>query len=849
MRFSPFFLAVLTASATLSFVRPVGAQTTEAASETLPSTEQTEATDLRPANSIAANPSSINAAEAASVNAVGSPHSELLIAAMPPGSAGTTVFPSGTVPEATPIEFAPDNLRGGTASQRISQLPPNPGSQQDAQIDEPPSSPETPPPGTQTPEPESPNQLNVPIDTQPGLGVDVDVEPAQPDAQTPAPAPGTNIPTLPPFPGTGTQQAPDSTTPTLPPFPGTGQTPGTEQTPGGATPSQAEQSEPRVLVSEVLVTGAEGDLLNEVYGTIQTLPGQTTTRSQLQQDINAIFATGFFSNVRAVPEDTPLGVRVTFLVQPNPLFQSVELSGSVLQEQGTEVTYQNEQVPLQEAVDTIFANQVGSIVNLRQLQVGIENLNRLYQDNGYVLAQVISAPQILPDGTVTLEVAEGVIEQIGIQFLEEGQPVDEEGNPVEGRTRDFIITRQFESQPGDVFNQNQIRADLQRAFGLGIFESLNIALNPGQDPRTVDVTVNVEERNTGSLAAGFGVSSASGLFGSVSFQETNLGGNDQDLSAEVQLGERDLLFDLSFTDPWIGGDPNRTSYTLNAFGRQSISLIFDGGDEEVTLPNGDRPRIRRYGGGISFSRPLGDDWRASLGLQYQNVSVRDVDGELTPRDEFGNLLSYNESGIDNLLTLQFSAVRDRRNDPIQTTSGSVLRFSTEQAIPIAGITFNRVRASYSYFLPVRFLRLTEGCQQENPTAEQCPQTLAFNVQGGTIIGDFPPYEAFALGGTDSVRGYGPGDLGSGSSFLQATAEYRFPVFSIVSGALFLDVGSDLGTASDVPGDPAGIRDKPGSGFDYGLGVRVQTPLGLVRVDYAINDQGDNRIVFGIGQGF
>ena len=152
-------------------------------------------------------------------------------------------------------------------------------------------------------------------------------------------------------------------------------------------------------------------------------------------------------------------------------------------------------------------------------------------------------------------------------------------------------------------------------------------------------------------------------------------------------------------------------------------------------------------------------------------------------------------------------------------------------------------------MPVRFTRLTEGCQKENPTSEDCPQTLAFNVQAGTIIGDFPPYEAFALGGTDSVRGYGAGDLGSGSSFIQATAEYRFPVFSIVSGALFLDVGSDLGTASNIEGDPAGIRDKPGTGFDYGAGLRVQTPIGLVRVDYAINDQGENRITFGIGQGF
>jgi outer membrane protein insertion porin family len=321
------------------------------------------------------------------------------------------------------------------------------------------------------------------------------------------------------------------------------------------------------------------------------------------------------------------------------------------------------------------------------------------------------------------------------------------------------------------------------------------------------------------------------------------------VNAEVQIGQRDVLFDLSFTDPWIGGDPNRTSYTVNAFGRESISLVFDGGPDEVTLPNGDRPRVRRFGGGISFSRPLDDGWRASLGLQYQNVSIRDSDGRVTPRDEFGDLLSYNRSGIDNIATVQFSASQDLRNDPVQTTSGSVLRLSTEQAIGIDSIFYNRLRASYSYFIPVRLLRFSEGCQLDNPIPSECPQALAFNVQGGTILGDFPPYEAFSMGGTDSVRGYDAGELGSGQSYLQATIEYRFPIFSIVSGALFVDGGTDLGTGDQVQGDPAGIRGKPGSGFGYGVGVRVQSPLGQIRVDYAINDDGDNRIHFGIGERF
>jgi outer membrane protein insertion porin family len=362
----------------------------------------------------------------------------------------------------------------------------------------------------------------------------------------------------------------------------------------------------------------------------------------------------------------------------------------------------------------------------------------------------------------------------------------------------------------------------------------------------VIVVVDVIEKNTGSVAAGAGISSASGLFGSVSYQQQNLGGNNQTVGAELQLGERELLFDLRFTDPWIGGDPYRTSYTVNAFRRRSISLIFDGGDPEIELPNGDNPRVLRTGGGINFTRPLSRDvftpaeWTASLGLQYQRVSIRDRDGEISPVDELGNNLSFSGEGSDDLLTVQLGAVRDRRNNPLRPSQGSLLRLGVEQSIPVGqgSILLTRLRGSYSYFIPVNFTRFTQGYQ-----------ALAFNVQGGTVIGDLPPYEAFSLGGSNSVRGYDEGDLGAGRNFIQATAEYRFPLISVVGGALFVDFASDLGSGDNVPGNPAGVRDKPGNGFGYGVGVRVQSPLGPIRVDYGFNDQGDSRLHFGIGERF
>ncbi len=721
------------------------------------------------------------------------------------------------------------------------------------------------PPVSPTELPTQPIDPVAPVPSAPVAPVPSDVQP--PVIPTPA------VPETPAAPATpGTPRTP--TTPTTPGTPATPQTP-TAPLPPGASPApstvQPTAPEPRVLVGEVVVEGAEGDLQNTVYQAIRTIAGQTTTRAQLQEDINAIFATGYFANVRVAPQDTPLGVRVTFTVEPNPTLRRVRLQGSRVET----LTYKGKKVSTQEAIDGIFAAQYGKIINLNEFQAGVAELNKLYQDNGYVLAQVTDAPQVAPNGRVTLTVAEGEIEAIQLRFLNrDGDATDDQGKPIKGRTRDFIITREFESKPGDIFNRDRIQADLQRAFALGIFEDLSLSLNPSQtDPRKVDVVVNVTERRTGSIGASAGLSSSSGLFGAVNLTESNLGGNNQSVGAQIQVGQRALLFDLSFTDPWIGGDPHRTSYTVNAFGRQSVSQIFDGGPDEIQLQSTDpsefdsfndatRPRIFRLGTGVTFARPLDNGWRASLGAQVQRVTVQDGHGDRVKSDRrfinqdgqvvsraTGRDLTFTSDGVDYLATLQFSASQDRRNDANNTTSGHLLRFSTEQSFPLDGILFNRLRASYNYFIPTRLTRFTAGCQKKDRTPADCGETLALSAQAGTILGDVPPYEAFALGGDGSVRAYDGGEIGSGRSFAQISAEYRFPIISIVSGILFVDAATDLGSGSSVPGNPAGVRGKPGSGFGYGAGLQVNSPLGQIRVFYGIADDGSNRFSFGLGERF
>lgn len=638
--------------------------------------------------------------------------------------------------------------------------------------------------------------------------------PSQEIAQAPTPKP-----TVPP--------ASPQTTPGTPVSPNT---PPTFNLPS-TTPTPPAANETQVLVGEVAIKTPEGqpplppELEQRIYDAIATKPGRTVTRTQLQSDINAVFATGFFSNVQAEPEDTDIGVRVTFFVLPNPVLKAVNADGTRVLEAGV--------------INRIFGSQIGKITNLKDVQTGVKELEKYYQDKGYVLAQVVDI-KATPEGNINLVVSEGAIEGIKVAFInEDGKTVDKDGKPVTGTTRDFIITRELTVKEGEIFNKNTIQSDLQKVFALGLFEDLNIGLAPGTDPRKVIVTVNVKERNTGSIAAGAGLSSSTGLFGTVSFQQQNLGGNNQKLGLDVQVGQRELLFDLNFTDPWLAGDPYRTSFTANIFNRNLFSSIFD--TPVGAPPDNSDIRINRLGAGFSFSRPLGAATTASLGLRYERVSTLNSNSnEVVANDFKGNPLTASGTGRDDLILLQFAYATDQRDNPIKPSSGSVFRIAMEQSIPVGlgSIFLNRVRASYSYFIPVSFLNFSEGTQ-----------ALAFNLQGGTVLGTLPPYEAFQLGGSNSVRGWDEGKIGSGRTFGIFSAEYRFPVFSIVGGVLFFDYGTTLGSDSAVPGNPSGARGKPGSGAGYGIGVRVQSPLGSIRVDYGIASNGGTQFSFGLGEKF
>ncbi|MBD1834809.1 BamA/TamA family outer membrane protein [Cyanobacteria bacterium FACHB-472] len=585
----------------------------------------------------------------------------------------------------------------------------------------------------------------------------------------------------------------------------------TAQTPR-ATPTRAVNSSDLVVTAtDVQVVGVTGELQQVAQNAISTRPGGDTSQSQLQKDVAAILETGLFADANVTTYAEKNGLRAVFQVSP-VVVRSVQLSGA--------------QVLTPAVANDIFKSQIGTQISPAAITQGVQQIKQWYEKNGYTLAQVI-AVQPGRDGVLAIQVAEGIVGDVKVRF------VDKEGNPTQGRTKEDFLLREIKLKSGQPFRVDVARGDLQQLYQLGLFENADVSLNG--DPRKVDVTYELTEGKSRSVNVGGGYSDNSGLYGTLSYNDRNLGGTNQQLGGNLQVSPRDVQFDGKFSSPYRASNPDRLGYSVDAFRQRELSATFN---EDVKLPNGDQVREGRFGGGVTVTRPVGD-FQGSVGLNYTRTSIRDRDGNLSPVDELGNRLSYSGNGIDDKVALSAGVVQDRRDNPVNPSKGSLLSLSTEQSIPVGNgnILMNRLQANYSQYVPVNLIG--------NKNAE----VLAFNVQGGTTIGNLPPYEAFNLGGINSVRGYGSGDVASGRSFVLASAEYRFPIYQPVGGVLFADFGSDLGSGDTVPGEPGTVRDKPGAGFGYGAGLRLSSPIGLIRADFGINNEGDSRLQFGIGQRF
>ena len=631
-----------------------------------------------------------------------------------------------------------------------------------------------------------------------------------------------------------------------------------------------------VLISEIIIEGwenhPEGRKLElAAYDSMSIKPGSIVDNQILKQDLNAIYASGWFSGVKINSQNGPLGVSLIVNVIPNPILKKVELNSknSIISDQ---------------YVDDIFKNYYGTTLNLNEFQNKIDTIKKRYESEGYSLARIKGPDRINKNGIVTLNVSEGIVSDVQLRFLGTDGESSIDGEPRKGKTKDWVIKRELKTQPGSIFNRKILEADIRRLYATSLFDDVKVSLGPdSSNPGRVIIFLDLSEQRTGSLTGGLGYSNSSGIFASLGLQETNALGRAWSTNLNLNFGEYSTTYNFSLSDPWIKGDKHRTSFKTNLFLSRDYPQEFKSEtngriyavDDTNTSTSDTFSSIvlEKTGGGFSFLRPVngGDPfnvakWRILAGMNFKKVKMIDGDGNQKPYGDMtpttGNIsdiicigFTPNDGSCpaeNTLVSFIATTSRNNLNNSINPTSGNKFSFGTEQFVSMGenSPTFNRMKASYSFFIPTKLINLTKACKSGNSDSEDCPQAIGFQFKAGTILGELPPYEAFCMGGTSSVRGWGSCDLAVSKSFVEGTVEYRFPVWRMISGALFVDAGSDLGSQNDIPGKPGKLLQKSGSGFSLGGGVGVKTPIGPLRLDVASKDlSGDWRYTLGVGWKF
>ncbi|KAL8055468.1 hypothetical protein ABFX02_04G058000 [Erythranthe guttata] len=571
--------------------------------------------------------------------------------------------------------------------------------------------------------------------------------------------------------------------------------------------------EERVLISEVFVRNKDGeelerkDLEGEALNALKASRANSAlTVREVQEDVHRIIASGYFMSCMPVAVDTRDGIRLIFQVEPNQEFQGLVCEGA--------------NVLPSKFIEDAFRDGYGKVVNIRRLDEVISSINGWYMERG--LFGMVSGVDILSGGMVKLQVSEAEVNNVSIRFL------DKTGEPTIGKTRPETILRQLTTKKGQVYSMIQGKRDVDTVLAMGVMDDVSVIPQPAGDTGKVDLTMNVVERKRGGgISGGGGISSGitsgplPGLIGSIAVHHKNLFGRNQKLNLSLERGQIDSIFRINYTDPWIEGDDKRTSRSIMIQNSRTPGNLVHGNENHQNALT-----IGRITAGIDFSRPLRPKWNGTAGLVYHRAGAHDEKGSSIIRDFFGSPLTASGKNNDDMLLAKLETVYTGSGEP----GSSMFVFNMDQGIPVSPewLVFNRVnaRARQSFSLG--------------------PTSFHFCLSGGHMAGKFPPHEAFPIGGTNSVRGYEEGTVGSGRSYVVGSGEISFPVRGSLSGAVFADYGTDLGSGPTVPGDPAGARNKAGSGYGYGLGIRVDSPLGPLRLEYAFNDQRTGRFHFGIG---
>lgn len=537
----------------------------------------------------------------------------------------------------------------------------------------------------------------------------------------------------------------------------------------------------------------------EIAEVLKTKPGMALTEIGLSEDLSAIYDMGWFYDLRPEFKEVPEGVQVTYHVLENPTFENLKLTGNTVIDKSK--------------INALFNLEEGQVVNLKDINRRVQKLEEEYRQAGYILARVTDV-HMDQDGTLNITVNEGIVEDFKVK-----------GNV---KTKDYVVTREMRLKKGQPFNAKDARRSMQRIYNLGYFEDVNVKLNPGKEPNSVEVEIAVVEMNTGTFGIGAGYSNADGFVGMISIGDKNFRGIGDRINIRWEFGGEDNKnYDFTYTRPWL--DDKETMATINLYDITNEYADYNIDGDEIA-----RYDKKRRGQELTLSRRAEDEFISN----YITLKNRDdiyegeADGYEGDNDQYYedqfSASHYNDPkynypqdykdrrkenfGVTRSITL--GRVLDSRDNIYDPHEGKRISYSVEHAGFMGGdFDFTKFTADYRYYY-----RAGGEC------------VWALNLGAGYADGDMPLSQRFSMGGSDTLRGY-EDDQFRGNSMVKATLEYRFPIVKKVQGVLFTDNGYAWDKRFEDDFDFGLIKNS------FGVGLRINSPLGPVKLDYGYGDDG------------
>lgn len=427
------------------------------------------------------------------------------------------------------------------------------------------------------------------------------------------------------------------------------------------------------------------------------------------------------------------------------------------------------------------------------------------------------------------------------------------------KTRDRVIRRELAVAPGEIFNMVRVKVSTNRLYGLQYFEKVDARAEETDVPNRRNLVINVAEKNTGNFILGAGFSSVDSLVGFVEVSQGNFDlfrpphftGGGQKIRLRLQIGTRRQDYVLSFVEPWFLG--RRLALEVDLYHRD-LNFVSDIYDET------------RTGARVGLRRALTEFISAGVSYTIENVEI-DVDefAKIAPVSRIdgpgrtttvvtGEPLAspqiVAEEGERLVSKVGTTLVWDARNSVLLPDKGQRIELGADLAGGPLGADTD------FYKLELRAAQYIRGFA-EGHVLEVIGRIGVIEAYDDTER--VPLFDRYFLGGLYSLRGFnyrkvGPVDsrgepLGGGTYWF-GSAEYSIPLIERLRLAAFYDIGMVYQDAYsfDITG-----RQQHWYNDNWGVGIRLNLPIGPIRLDYAFpitaedyNDTNGGRFQFGVG---